>query len=267
LQKWARKSNFFTIRQARKNPEAFRPDIAHNNPGSAYSCVGMDYVIGCDEAGRGCMLGPLVMAAFAVPKERELELKAAGAKDSKELTAQKREELAKILGSMGKHMTRHISASEINTAMLKKKSLNELEAEIIAELLDAFALSLQKRGTTVSTIYVDSPDPVPKKYEQRIRKHAKNLDKIKIVSDNHSENKYPCVAAASIIAKTERDAELDKMRKLFDDDIGCGYTHDKVTVAFVRKHLHDEKLAPYLRTQWKTVKNMQTVQIELSKFF
>lgn len=228
----------------------------------------MDYVIGCDEAGRGCVLGALVMAAFAVPKEREPELKAAGAKDSKELSPQKREELAKSLASMGKYMTRHISAAEINVAMLKKKSLNELEAEIIAELLDAFVLSLQKNKISVSTIYVDSPDPVPKKYEQRIRKHAKNLAKIRVVSDNHSENKYPCVAAASIMAKTERDFELEKIHKIFKgEDVGCGYTHDKVTIAFVRKHLHDALLAPYLRTQWKTVKNMQTVQIDLNKFF
>jgi ribonuclease HII len=126
---------------------------------------------------------------------------------------------------------------------------------------------LQKHGTTISAIYVDSPDPVPKKYEQRIRKYAKNLGKIKIVSDNHSENKYPCVAAASIMAKTERDFELEKIKKIFDEDIGCGYTHDKVTIDFVRRHLHDEKLTPYLRTQWKTVKNMQTVQIDLNKFF
>jgi len=227
----------------------------------------MDYGIGCDDAGRGCVLGSLVMAAFAVPNERELELRAAGAKDSKELSAQKREELAKTLGAMGKYMTRHITAGEINTAMLKKKSLNELEAEVIAELLDAFVLSLQKNGSTVSTIYVDSPDPVPKKYEQRIRKHARNLAKIKIVSDNHSENKYPCVAAASIMAKTERDAELEKIHKIFKgEDIGCGYTHDKVTIEFVRKHLHDEKLLPHLRTQWKTVKNMQTVQIDLKTY-
>jgi len=227
----------------------------------------MDYVIGCDEAGRGCVLGALVMAAFAVPAEREQELKEAGAKDSKELSAQKREELAKTLGAMGKYMTRHISAAEINTAMIRKKSLNELEAEVIAELLDAFVLSLQKSKIPVSTIYVDSPDPVPKKYEQRIRKHAKNLAKIKIVSDNHSENKYPCVATASIMAKTERDFELEKIHKIFKgEDIGCGYTHDKVTIEFVRKHLHDEKLAPYLRTQWKTVKNMQTVQVDLKKY-
>ena len=227
----------------------------------------MDYVIGCDEAGRGCVLGALVMAAFAVPKERELELKAAGAKDSKELTPQTREELAKTLGAMGTYMTRHIPAPEINAAMLKKKSLNELEAEIIAELLDAFVPALQKHGSTVSAIYVDSPDPVPKKYEHRIRKHAKNLGKTKIVSDNKSENKYPCVAAASIMAKTERDYELEKIKKTFGEDFGSGYTHDKATVDFVRRHLKSEKLAPYLRTQWKTVKNMRTVQIDLNKFF
>jgi len=226
----------------------------------------MDYVIGCDEAGRGCVLGALVMAAFAVPKDREYELKLAGARDSKELTSAKRRDLREKLSSMGKFKTRHISASEINEAMSRRKSLNELEAEVLAELLDSFVPELQRLGAQVSTIYADSPDPVPKTYERRLRKHVKNLSYVRLVCDNKSENKYPCVAASSIMAKTERDAELEKIQKLFGEDFGSGYTHDKATVDFVRRHLKDEKLAPYLRIKWKTVKDMETVQIDLNKF-
>jgi ribonuclease HII len=226
----------------------------------------MDYVIGCDEAGRGCVIGALVMAAFAVPRDSEHKLRLAGARDSKELTAEKRKALQKTLSSMGKFRTRHISAVEINEAMRRRKSLNELEAQALAELLDSFVPELEGIGAQVSAIYVDSPDPVPQTYERRIRRHAKNLSKVRIVSDNKSEGKYPCVAASSIFAKTERDAELEKIKEFLGEDFGNGYTHDKTTVDFVRRRRRDEKLAPFLRVRWKTVKNMETVQVDLNKF-
>ena len=226
----------------------------------------MEYVIGADEAGRGCVLGSLVMTAFAVEEKKEHALKLAGARDSKELTPQKRESIRKELETLGEHRTTHITAGQINDAMGSKVSLNELEARRLAILLADFAKEIEARGDKVKTIYVDSPDPIPIKYEKRIRAVAPSLAKIKIVSDNKSENKYPCVAAASIVAKTTRDFELEKIKKIFGEDFGTGYTHDKVTIDFVKRHLHDAKLEPFLRIHWKTVKNMQTVQVDLKKF-
>jgi ribonuclease HII len=226
----------------------------------------MNFVIGCDEAGRGCVIGALAMTAFAVEKRKEQHLRIAGARDSKEMTPKKREEVLEKLKLIGDYKTRLISAVEITAAMEQKVSLNEIEAIALSKLLDDFVTSIEKRGDAVETIYLDSPDPNPEKYEQRIRKNSRKLKSISIVSSNKAENKYPSVAAASVVAKTTRDAELEKIKEVFGEDFGTGYTHDAVTIDFVKRHLKDEKLAPYLRTKWKTIKNLQTVQVDLNKF-
>jgi len=48
---------------------------------------------GADEAGRGCVLGPLVICLATVEQEREEELRKIGVKDSKLLTPKRREHL------------------------------------------------------------------------------------------------------------------------------------------------------------------------------
>ncbi len=224
------------------------------------------YVIGCDEAGRGCVIGPLAMTAFAVEPSKEQRLPLAGARDSKEMTAQKREAALEKIREIGDYKTRLISAKEITLGMERKISLNEIEAIALAGLLDEFVKEVIARGDKVDAIYMDSPDPQPEKYERRVRKNSKHLQGVKIISENKAENKHPCIAAASVVAKTTRDAELQKIKDEFGEDFGSGYTHDAVTIDFVKRHLKDERLAPYLRTKWKTVKNMQTVQVDLKKY-
>ena len=226
----------------------------------------MDFVIGCDEAGRGCLLGALVMTAFSVEAKRERELKEAGARDSKEMTPESREAVRKKIEKIGEHRTVTIPATLINSAMERKISLNELEAREISVVLSAVVAEIEGRGDRVAAIYLDSPDPIPEKYAKRVRKAVPPLEKIKIISDNKSENKHPYVAAASVIAKTTRDDELRKIKEEFGEDFGTGYTHDAKTIDFARRHLRDPRLAPYLRTRWKTVRNLQSVQIDLNEF-
>lgn len=56
-------------------------------------------IAGIDEAGRGPVIGPMVMAIVACHKDHEISLKAAGVKDSKLLAPAAREKLAKLLHS------------------------------------------------------------------------------------------------------------------------------------------------------------------------
>ena len=225
-----------------------------------------NYVIGCDEAGRGCVIGPLAMTAFAVETSKEQQLHLAGARDSKEMTVQKREAALEKIREIGDYKTRLISAGEITLGMERKISLNEIEAIAIAGLLDGFVKEIAARGDKIDAIYLDSPDPQPEKYEKRVRKNSMHLQGVKIISENKAENKHPSVAAASVVAKTTRDAELEKIKELFGEDFGTGYTHDAVTIDFVKRHLKDGRFKPFLRTKWKTVKNMQTVQVDLKKY-
>ncbi len=71
-------------------------------------------VLGIDEAGRGPVIGPMIMAGFMIDEEKIPELKKIGVKDSKLLTPQKREELNKILKTMGTPFVRVIEPHQID---------------------------------------------------------------------------------------------------------------------------------------------------------
>ena len=56
------------------------------------------YLIGgIDEAGRGCVIGPMIIYGVCVTKRNERALRKIGVKDSKQLTAKKRERLSRLI--------------------------------------------------------------------------------------------------------------------------------------------------------------------------
>ncbi len=205
----------------------------------------MDYfVAGADEAGRGCLIGPLVIAIASVKKNNEYEIQRLGAKDSKKLSPQMREKLYGELKSICKFTLVKITAEELNEIM-KKHSLNEIEAIKIAGAIS---------GKKYHTLYVDSPDTVEERFEKRIRSHTS--DKLKIVSSHRADAKFPIVSAASIAAKVERDKEIEKIKKEVGYDFNSGYTSDPITIDYVKENLHNKKLRKYLRTRWETLKRL-----------
>ena len=89
-------------------------------------------VMGLDEAGRGSVLGPMVVGAFAVEVERTALVKAAGATDSKKLSRKRREGMIAALSALGTGEVREISAVAIDAG-----NLNQLEEVVFAELIRA----------------------------------------------------------------------------------------------------------------------------------
>jgi ribonuclease HII len=223
-------------------------------------------VAGVDEAGRGCVIGPLVICAFACDSDWEPELRRMGVKDSKQLTAQRRQELAVKLRKIGKHVLVKITAEQLSKEM-SSKSLNEIEAEHAAQALNELQEKLSVKGNEFEKIFVDSPDPVPSLFEKRLRKYlVGKTGKARIVSENKADAKYACCSAASILAKVERDAEIEKIKKLVGSEFGSGYSSDLVTQEFLCKHFNDEAVKPFLREKWETVKRLRCKQMDLSKF-
>ncbi|MFA6036369.1 MAG: ribonuclease HII [Candidatus Micrarchaeia archaeon] len=212
-------------------------------------------VAGADEAGRGCVLGPLVIAVAVAKEEAAAGLKAAGVKDSKLLSASARERLALLVRKECGVLVEKITAEELNVLMKKKVSLNEIEAMRIARML-------AKLGEDVKAVYVDSPDTDPKRFEKRIRKY--HDAPFAIVSEHKADFRYPIVGAASIVAKVERDAEIERIKKIVGYDFNSGYSSDEVTIEYLKKNLHNPKLRPYIRMEWKTVVNMK--QRKISEF-
>jgi ribonuclease HII len=200
-------------------------------------------ICGIDEAGRGPVLGPLVICAVAV--ESDDELKALGVKDSKQLTAKKREELARQIRKVAKVETIVLDAEYIDS-LRNLSGLNEIEAWKMAELINLL-------GPEVA--YVDAADANEKSFEKMVRSELKC--RAKIVSEHKADQNYPVVSAASIIAKVTRDECIRSIETELGEPIGSGYTSDPVTVTFLQNYIKKHgKCPPHTRESWETAKNI-----------
>ncbi|MCX8174706.1 MAG: ribonuclease HII [Candidatus Micrarchaeota archaeon] len=200
-------------------------------------------IVGVDEAGRGCIIGPMVICAAAINPLEEYRLKELGVKDSKRLTPRQRERLYGKVGRLTRYTTVKITAEEINLLM-EKHNLNEIEAMKIAHALDTL-------GIKNATVYVDSPDNVPQKFAKRIERYLKT--KLKLVCTNKADDKYVIVGAASIIAKVTRDREIERIKKEVGVDFNSGYTSDPFTQQIIAKRRQYPLLEKYIRKKWATL--------------
>jgi len=211
-------------------------------------------IIGIDEAGRGCIIGPMVICAAALNPLDEYKLKEMGVRDSKKLSPLQRENLYGKVGHLCKYTTVKVTAEELNVLM-GHHNLNEIEAIKIAQAIDQL-------GIAGATVFVDSPDNVPAKFARRIEKYVKT--RVKIVSANKADDTYVIVGAASIIAKVTRDREIEKIKKIVGFDFNSGYTSDPKTQHFIGKRRDYPAIEPYLRTRWSTLRTEK--QKKLSEF-
>jgi len=198
-------------------------------------------VCGVDDAGRGSVLGPLVIAGISIEKSKIKHLIAIGVKDSKQLSPKSRENLYdKILSLVDSYYVAKIPPRTIDRNV-NKNLLNQLEANYMAKVI-------KKLGANSS--YVDSCDINPKRFGLYISHIAKTG---KIISSHHADRKYPVVSAASIIAKVNRDREIEKLRK--NHDLGSGYPSDSKTMGFIKQWLSQNGDVPvFVRKSWKPIK-------------
>ena len=197
-------------------------------------------ICGVDDAGRGSMLGPLVIAGIILEKKNIRKLSNLGVKDSKKLSTQKREQLYKSIIKLvdGYHIAK-IHPKSID-ASVKKHCLNGLEAKYMARVVSKL---------DPDTSYVDSCDVNPLRFGKEISSMSENR---KIKSYHHADSRFVVVSAASIVAKVERDKAIAKLRK--SHDLGSGYPSDVTTVKFVKKYYQKNKsLPPFVRKSWKPV--------------
>lgn len=201
------------------------------------------------------MLGPLVICVAVAEKEKEGELRRIGVKDSKLLTPKRREKLVEKIKKICRELAvGKITASSLNE-MMKKHSLNEIEAMEMGKLFSSLKHPPE-------LIYVDSPDSVEKMFCNRLKRYYKG--NAELICEHKADFNYPIVSAASIIAKVERDAVIEQIKKEFSCDFGSGYTSDERTIEFLKNNFHRQQLHKYLRKEWETVERMK--QRKLSDF-
>ena len=200
-------------------------------------------ICGIDDAGRGPMLGPLVIAGISLDKKKLRKLTALGVKDSKKLSPKLRESLyKKIIDIVDDYYVAKISPRSID-ASVKKHCLNGLEAKYMAKVVS-------KLNPDIS--YVDSCDVNPKRFGKIISQLSDNH---KIKSYHRADSRFAVVSAASILAKVTRDRAIARLRK--EHDLGSGYPSDSVTVKFVTKfYKKNHEMPSFVRKSWKPVQRI-----------
>ncbi|HUB92473.1 MAG TPA: ribonuclease HII [Candidatus Saccharimonadales bacterium] len=227
-------------------------------------------IAGGDEAGRGAVVGPIVISIVSVSKGKEGKLSRIGVRDSKMLTRRKREFLLEEINAIAEEVCVYsITNGEINQAMQNKISINELEALNFAKLIDSTNVVPEK-------LYIDSPDVVSERFGLRIKLFSKRPlmingvrekgrrlpGTIKILSEHKADARYPVVSAASIIAKVTRDEEIERIKEKSGVKMGSGYPSDKYTIDAIKANLKNDKLTPYIRNYWKTMNIIKQLKIE-----
>jgi ribonuclease HII len=223
---------------------------------------------GVDEAGRGSVLGPLVIAGVAIKKEDIPKLKALGVKDSKLLLPEKRRKINREIKKLAVQVVSEKIEPQLIDEFVNRGTrlfrLNYLEARYMARVLE----KLEK----FDIAYVDCCDTIQKRYGnlvadllfERIRKSMgssielgeTNNYRRKIVSEHHADVNYPVVSAASIVAKVRRDACISALHRKHGI-FGSGYPSDPDTKEYLRGFVkRSETLPSITRLSWMTVKNL-----------
>lgn len=204
-------------------------------------------IMGIDEAGRGPVLGPMVIAGVVVPQKMNRVLERMGVKDSKKLTPKRRQVLARKLTKMFDYDTVIISAKDIDNLRAKGVNLNEIERIGMIKLIE----NLNPDG-----VIIDAVDVKPLRFQREVQ--ATVGDNIKVKAEHKADANYIQVAAASIIAKFKRDQIIEKINKEYAKmgGIGSGYPSDPHTREFLSKFEYDE-LPDFVRRSWNTVKKMK----------
>jgi len=208
-------------------------------------------IVGIDDAGRGSVIGPLTIAGVLIDEGDMPKLAALGVKDSKLLSAHRREQLAKKIRQLvPKFHVVMLTPAEIDTVVNTGKRLhrlNRLEAKAMAEVINVLRPDVA---------YVDASDVLADRFKCHI---AECLSfKLRIVSEHKADAKYPIVSAASIIAKVERDKVISALKEKHVN-IGSGYPSDPKTIKFLEKWIKKAGCYPdFVRKSWKPTKKLKS---------
>ena len=147
----------------------------------------INYIVGCDEAGRGCLLGPVVAGAVILPKDFRCDL----INDSKQLTEKQREEAYQII---------------------KDNAIAWAVAEVTPEEIDKINILNASRKAMILAL-----EKLNHKYDMILTDAVKMQTDLPFEAIIHGDAKAMCIAAASIMAKVTRDHICYELDKLYPD--------------------------------------------------
>ncbi len=200
-----------------------------------------DYALGIDEAGRGAVMGPLVVAGVFLKTDVLSSLESLGVADSKcfgssPSAQKKRKEIAASITQIGLAIVVKVSSCAVDQ-WTRRQGLNLLEIKCAQYILES--------GPCVKWAVADGEKifaPLARKYPF-------------LSARNRADENEPLVSAASIVAKHERDlsmnAILDSYKNICADPAGGGYVNKKTEVLLRAYYSVHKNLPSEVRRSWK----------------
>lgn len=208
-------------------------------------------ILGIDDAGKGPVIGPMILAGCLINDEAEKEFKKLGVKDSKQLTQKRREFLAeKIREKAETFEIEIIHPMEIDDKNADGVKLNEVEAMACARIINKI-----NKGYAKIKVVIDCPSVSIAKWEDFLKRKIENLSNLEISCEHKADQNHIAVSAASIIAKDMREKEMHKLREKYGNEIGSGYCSDPLTCRFLEKNIHKYDSDGIFRKTWATWRN------------
>lgn len=233
---------------------------------------GTPCVLGVDEAGRGPVIGPMVYGVFYLPVDIEQSLLATTHHfdDSKVLTPAVRAALMQAVCTPGTDLfdscgwaVKSLSAPDIGAGMLKNGGSYNLNAQAMDATVELIRGVIQQ-GVNVTELYVDTIGR-PEIYQKKLQLI---FPTVKVRVEKKADSLYPCVSAASVVAKVTRDVSCEALLEAYvqQEELspegeaaswGSGYPSDARCVSWLKAAIEPVwGFGNECRFSWGTVKDM-----------
>jgi len=210
-----------------------------------------DLILGIDDAGRGPVIGPMVLAGCLINEEMQKEFKKIGVKDSKQLTPKRRAFLADVIREKAEDFeVAVVYPDEIESNNTNGTKLNEVEAIACAEIINRI-----NKGYGKIKVVLDCPSTGINKWKDYLKTKINDLSNLEVVCEHKADVNHVSVSAASIIAKDVREKEMTLLKEKYGHEIGSGYSSDPNTIRFLEKHAKKYQDDGLFRKTWITWKN------------
>ena len=217
--------------------------------------------VGSDEAGKGPVLGPMVAAAVRAPPDAIPD----DVDDSKRLSGAKRESIAAALREGG--------TVERGVAVVPTDRIDDPGTDMNSLTVAAHAEAVAAVATERDRVVADAGDVDAARFARRVGDGVSERGgaSVDVHAEHGADVTYPLVAAASVVAKVERDARIDALDDDYPDrgPVGSGYPSDPVTREFLRRYVGDTgELPDCARASWATAEDVRAAaeQSSLSEF-
>jgi ribonuclease HII len=220
-------------------------------------------ILGIDDAGRGPLIGPMILAGVLLDKNSETFLKKYNIKDSKQLSHSTRIKMSEVIKqtALAFHIAK-ASPSEIDSSIKKGTNLNTLEAIKTAEIINALNNKKEK-----IRVIVDCPSVNTEAWKNTLLGFINETKNLEVKCEHKADVNHLSAAAASILAKVERESEIEKLKIKFGD-FGSGYPADPKTKNYLQTNGKIYSHENLFRKSWATWKKLfpEKEQATLSNF-